>query len=595
MFDHKKNNIDIWNACFKIKEIPIFYIPYLSLSLNKEDLFTSYIPNIKYSNKYGLIFTAPYPIYLSKNILGNISPCYIPNIGIKLQTKIHYSIYPSTGLMILNIIRNNKINEKKFPLTKNLYNKLGNLSWQHNSITYKKWNFSAYYTVGNIPNYFEDCIKTTNNYINQKFICNYNNKNWDIEIAYLGIAHNNITKKNNYTAAPQLTSNSYYNFYIKNIPCTVKIFNQLTKFTPEIRSCPEAIRIHTEPSIYCQIHNYLGDLNIETKLRLTHYQQKNIYYYNSTQYQQYHLQNIVNRISPQFKIYEKIILKNKTHILKKYQHFLESKLQYLYIPYCFQKNIGIYDSSLIFIDHNNFFNDFIYSGLDRIMPANQITGNITMRYLDNTHELFYISIGQILNFSKYSSKNTDITIKRHTSPYFMLFSSIIHWNINDQWNTHIETQYDMQYHNLPFTTAILEYIGKSNYTLQTHYRYINAQYIQRILFNSDESIYQKAITQLGILLCAPIRHNWKINYLHYYNTKTKKLINHTISLQYYTPCWNINANFERHIIGFNKKKQDSVYDNTIKLNIKISHLKTNCKLDSCKILNTNMLPYQHIS
>lgn len=599
MYDYVKNSIDLWNAHFKIKKIPIFYSPYLSLSLNKDNILTSYIPNFKYSNKHGLIFNAPCPIYFSKYFSGYISPYYISNIGIKLQTKIHYSIRPGTGLIIFNIIKNNNTH-KNISLEKNCYKNPQNLYWKHNGIINKKWHFNTYYILNNNSNYSKDIhptyINTINNYINQKFICNYNNKNWNASIAYLGFTRNTIIKNNynNYIAAPQLTLNSYYNFYIQKHLFTLKIFNQLTKFIPEIYFYPDTIRIHTAPSVHCAIHNYWSNLNIETKLNFTHYQQKNTNYYNKQQYTQYHLQNIINRIVPQFKIYGKVILNNKIYILKQYQRSLELQLQYLYIPYCFQENIGIYDSDLIHIDYNNFFNDSIYSGLDRIAPANQITGKIILHYMKNTHELFYVSVGQILNFSQSYIKNINIIQNKCMPERHTLFSGVSHWNINNHWNAHTEIQYDMQYHNLPFSTAILEYIRKNNYILQTHYRYINAQYIKRKSFNFHESTYHKTITQFGVLIYAPIHHHWKINFTHYHNIKTKKLINHTIGIQYYTHCWNINTVFERKIIGFNNICNNSIYDNKIKLNIKIFHANTNCKSDSYKILNMGVLPYQYV-
>lgn len=602
ILDYTKNNIDIWNARFKIKKIPILYIPYLSFPLNQENILAAYIPNIKYSNNYGLIFKIPCSVYLSKYCSGNITSYYSSNIGVLLQTKIHYSIYPDTGSIIFDIIKNNQTHKKK-PLYKKYHEKLGNLCWQHNSFTHKKWNFHAYFVLHEHSNFSKENenfnhINTINNHINQKLIYTYHNKYWNASIAYLGATRNIITKNNynNYATVPQLTLNSFYNFYIQKKTFTIKIFNQLTKFMPDLYSSPEAIRIHVEPSVLCTIHNNWSNINIETKLKFTHYQQNNINYYNNIQHIQYPLRNTVNRIIPQFKIHEKIVLTKKTHMFKTHQYFLESKLQYLYVPYYFQENIYIYDSSRIYRDYNNFFNDSTYSGLDRITPANQITGNITFHCLDNTYELFYISIGQILNFSQsYLNKINNIIYYDNPSSNFKLLSGVNHWNINDQWHVHTEIQYDMKHHNFPCNTTILEYVNKNNYTFQTHYRYINAQYIQKILFDHfDKSIFHKTIKQFGVLIYIPIYHNWKISISHYHNIKTKKIIDQIIGIQYYTSCWNASTIFERKIIGINKKYKKNIYENKIKLDIKISHSKNNLKSNSYEILNMSMLPYQHV-
>lgn len=605
MYDYMTNNIEIWHAYFKIKKIPILYIPYLFLSLNQENILTSYIPNIQYTNQYGLILKIPYPIYFSKNFSGSITPCYISNIGITLETKINYSTLPGTGIIILNIMKNNKIKEK-ISFKKHHYEKFSTLYWQHNDTVHKKWHFNIHYISNEYPKYSKISniqfkhINIINNYINQKFICKYNQKKWNASIAYLGVTTNENKKNNhnNYIAAPQLILQSFNNYYIQKNLLTLRIFNQLTKFIPKNKIFPTATRIHTEPSIHYIIHsNYWSNLNIETKLKLTYYQQKNNNSYDSSTYTQYYLKNTISRIIPQFKIYGKIILINKKDIIKKHQHFLESNIQYLYIPYRFQENIGIYDTSIIHKNNNNLFNDFIYSGLDRITPANQIIGNIVIHYLHNTHELFYLSIGQILNLTSFQYINNNNKIyNKHTPSNVILLSSTSHWHITQKWHTYTEIQYNPQYHNIPFNITILEYKHKNNYAIQTHYRYVNAQYIQNILFNhSHESTYYQKITQLGILMYTSIHHNWKTSLSYYFNIKTKKPIDQTISLQYFTPCWNIDAVFERKIIGVNNTNKNNIYDNKIRLNFNISHLKNNFKANSCKILNMSMLPYQHIS
>lgn len=604
VYDHIQNNIDIWDAVLKIKKIPIFYSPYIFLPVNQNNVLSSYIPNIQYSYKNGLIFKIPCPTYSSKYCSGNIFSYYIPNIGIKFTTKINYTIQPqNTGFIIFNIVnQKNKINKNK-PLTDHNNTQLYNLCWKHNNITHKKWNFNVYYLSKNYFNIFTNTNSTykkniINDSINQKFICNYNHKHWHAKIAYLNFIKNpnKNTHYHNYAATPQLELYSNYNFHIGRNPLIFKIFNQITKFTSKNPFFSETIRIHAEPSIYYTIYNNWSDFNIETKLYLTHYQQKNFEYYNTKKYSKNHLQNNVSRVVPKFKINKKIILKNNTYTLKKYQHFLESKWQYVYVPYRFQENIGIYDTSVIHIDYNNFFNDSIYSGLDRISPANHITSNITLRYLNKTHEFFYVSIGQILNLSKYYiSNNTYITKNTHKHHNFLLFSGVSHFNFNNYWRTHAEIQYDTQHHNIPFGTIILEYIGNKNKKIiQTQYRYINAQYIQKILLYPKESIYCQKIAQFGILMHFPIHYNWKISFSHYHNTKTKKIIDQILGLQYYTPCWNINTVFERKIIDINNITKNNIYDKKIKLDINISHLKNNLKSDSYKTLNMGIIPYQHV-
>ncbi|WP_331828420.1 LPS assembly protein LptD [Candidatus Blochmannia sp. SNP] len=603
IYDHHKRNIDIWNACLKIKKIPIFYTPYLSLPLRQNNILGYYIPSVKYSNKQGLGFKIPCPIInFSKHYSGSIAPCYTSNLGAKLETEIRYSIKPGTGLLILDIIENQKIHNKKFD--NNYFSSNWQLYWKHNGIMNKKWHFYSDYTLttADFNNYIDNTnvpvyIYSNNDYMNQKILCNYSDKNWNTSFVYFGITNiktTTIQSYYNYNATPQLELNTYYN-NIKKQPFNFKLFSQLTQFIPVNYNFPKTIRIHTEPTLSWPINNCWGSFNTEAKLRMTHYRQKNINYYNKTQRMDYFLQNTVNRLIPQFKINGKMILKKKTYVSKKYKSFLEPQFQYLYIPYRFQDNIGIYDTNMIHIDHKNLFHDSICSGLDRILPANQITGDITIRCFKKKNEFFCASIGQILNFTQFNTKYPKITKYRYHIPNIKLFSGTSRWNINNYWNTSTEIQYDFLHHTLSFGTIILEYTGKNNQVLQTHYRYVNEKYLEKILPKINESTYYKTIAQLGILTCYPLFNNWKISCSHYHNIKTNQFIDQTIGIQYHTPCWGINISYERKIIDWINQSNHHTYDSKIRLDIKLYNSTSDFKQHLHKMLNISILPYQHIS
>ncbi|URJ32823.1 LPS assembly protein LptD [Candidatus Blochmannia vicinus] len=601
IYDHHKRNIDIWNACLKIKKIPIFYTPYLSLSLRQNNILRHYIPSIRYNNKQGLGFKIPCPINFSKHYSGSIVPCYTSNLGAKLETEIRYLVKPGTGLLILDIVGNDKIRHEKFD--NDYRNSNWQLYWKHNGIMNKKWHFYSNYllTTGfnnysnntNVPAY----IHPNNDYINQKILCNYSDKNWNTSFTYFGVENAKITMIQdhyNYRAAPRIELNTYYS-NIKGKPFNLKLFSQLTQFIPENYNLPKTIRIHIEPTLTLPIHNCWSRFNTEAKLRITNYRQKNINYYNKILYMNYPLQNTVNRLIPQFKINGKIILKKKTYVSKKYRSFLEPKFQYLYIPYRFQENIGIYDTNMIHIDHKNLFHDSICSGLDRILPANQIAGDITIRCFKKKNEFFYASIGQILNLAQFNTKYPKTTKYRFHVPNIKLFSGASRWNINNYWNTSTEIQYDMQHHTLSFGTIILEYIGKDNQVLQTHYRYINEQHLEKILPKINESTYYKTISQLGILTCYPLFNNWRISCSHYHNIKTNQFIDQTIGIQYHTPCWGVNISYERKIIDWINLSNRHTYDNKIRLDIKIYNSVSDFQQHLHKMLNIGILPYQYIS
>lgn len=130
---------------------------------------------------------------------------------------------------------------------------------------------------------------------------------------------------------------------------------------------PEATRVHLEPTINLPLSNAWGSLNTEAKLLATHYQQSNLDKYNAANGTDY--KESVSRVMPQFKIDGKMVFERD--LQEGFTQTLEPRMQYLYVPYRDQSEIGSYDSTLLQSDYTGLFRDRTYSGLDRIASANQ--------------------------------------------------------------------------------------------------------------------------------------------------------------------------------------------------------------------------------
>ncbi|URJ25212.1 LPS assembly protein LptD [Candidatus Blochmannia ocreatus (nom. nud.)] len=607
IYDRYKQKLDIWNACIRIKKIPIFYSPFFSISLKKDSKLKQYIPTIKYSSKNGLEFKIPYPIInnVSKYYSGIISPCYSAHSGITLETQLNYFLFPGKGSLILHLNNNKKL-PKKNAHNKKEINKFWQLYWNHKGFMNKYWHFNADYlssinSNNNIKNVCTPKYSSIhNNTINQKILCSYNKETWNANLAYLGFTGvKDAIKKQypNYRAAPQLELNALcYSSNTQKQLFELKIFSQITQFIPTNYYFPKTIRIHLEPKLNFSIYNYWNNLNTEAKLKITHYQQNNINFYN-LQHTASHLKHIINRIVPKFKINGQMVFESKKNLFNKYKHFLEPRIQYVYIPYSFQENIGIYDTSFIHRSYKNLFYGTTYSGLDRIAPMHQIIGDITFRYFNKIQqkELCYISIGQVFDIINYNYKSLKIIRcrdKEKSNNTFFLSTG--YFNINKNWHMNSEIYYHIYNHIVPFGNIILEYVGNNNQVSQIQYKYLNKKYLKCILPHCDESIYHNTISQLGILNYFPIIDSWNISISHYYNLKNHKSIDQAIGIQYYTPCWSINMEFERNIIDWIKLSNRNIYDNKIKLNIRLYNSLEDCQSNPYKMLKTQMFPYQKI-
>ncbi|MBN0466469.1 LPS assembly protein LptD, partial [Pseudomonas aeruginosa] len=123
---------------------------------------------------------------------------------------------------------------------------------------------------------------------------------------------------------------------------------------------------HFEPTINLPLSNGWGSLNTEAKLLATHYQQSNLDKYNAANGTDY--KESVSRVMPQFKVDGKMVFERD--LQEGFTQTLEPRVQYLYVPYRDQSEIGNYDSTLLQSDYTGLFRDRTYSGLDRIASAN---------------------------------------------------------------------------------------------------------------------------------------------------------------------------------------------------------------------------------
>lgn len=93
--------------------------------------------------------------------------------------------------------------------------------------------------------------------------------------------------------------------------------------------------------------------------------------------------------------------RSTTFFGKNYTQTLEPRLFYVYVPYRDQDNLPRFDTSLASFDYYQLFTANQYTGPDRQMNANNLTGALTTRLLDaDGVERLSASFGQIRYFSR---------------------------------------------------------------------------------------------------------------------------------------------------------------------------------------------------
>lgn len=591
--DREEKITEIWNARFKIGKVPVFYSPYLQIPVGDKRRSGFLISNTKYSNNNGFEFSAPYYLNLSPNYDATITPNYMSKRGIQIQTEFRYLTMPGEGLVEFDWLPNASFYSSEHASAGDSDRWL--LYWHHDGVMNRVWRFNADYTKVSDLNYFDDLDckygSTTDGYTTQKFSFGYAEENWDTALSYKKFQLFNTNSSDAYYAAPQFDL-IYYKNYIG--PFNLKVFSQVAKFTNINNDYPKVIRLHIEPTLSLPLVKRWGSLNTEAKLIVTHYRQYNINHYNENTTTGYHLKESVNRIFPQFKTDGKMVFERDINYVPNYTQTLEPRLQYLYIPYRNQNNIGVYDSTILQTNYFGLFRDRTYSGLDRISSANQLVGGVTTRiYDDQRAERFNASVGQIYYLSQPRTGDISSTWDNYDNIGSVVWAEDSYWRISNQWRIRGNLQYNSYLNSVALGDAVLEYRCDENCILQLNYRYASPQYqyIKQMLSDISHPSYQQSISQVGVTGSWPVANHWLVVSA-YYDIKANQLAYQLVGLQYNTCCWAVNVGYERKITNWNNTDSSRQYDNKVLFNIELRGLNSNYVLGKNKMLGCSIIPYQ---
>ncbi|HBL4999469.1 TPA: LPS assembly protein LptD [Enterobacter cloacae] len=591
--DREEQVAEIWNARFKLGPVPVFYSPYLQLPVGDKRRSGFLIPNAKYSTSNYFEFYLPYYWNIAPNMDATITPHYIHKRGnVMWENEFRYLTQAGTGLMELDYLPSDKVFQDEHPTEGDKHRWM--YYWRHAGVMDQVWRFNVDYTKVSDPYYFNDFDSkygsSTDGYATQKFSVGYAIQNFNATVSTKQFQVFDSQTRSTYGAEPQLDVNWYQNDVG---PFDTRVYAQAVHFVNTNSDMPEATRVHLEPTINLPLSNNWSSLNTEAKLMATHYQQKNVDWYNNRYGTD--LDESVNRVLPQFKMDGKLIFERDMGLLADgYTQTLEPRMQYLYVPYRDQSKIQNYDSAFLQSDYSGLFRDRTYGGLDRIASANQLTTGVTTRVYDESAvERFNVSVGQIYYFTESRTGDDNINWEKDNKTGSLVWAGDTYWRMTDRWGLRGGLQYDTRLDNIATSSAAVEYRRDEDRMVQLTYRYASPEYIQATLPNyATSEQYKDGISQVGGAASWPIADRWSIVGAYYFDTNANKPADQMVGLQYNSCCYALRVGYERKLNGWDTQSNQSKYDNVIGFNVELRGLSSNYGLGTQQMLRSNILPYR---
>lgn len=377
------------DATVVFKDVPLFYTPWLSFSLNNKRKSGLLTPTFGTSSKSGIEFTLPYYWDIAPNMDATISPRLMSKRGLQINTEYRYLNYDYRGLARVEWLPNDRLADRN------------------------RYGYSILHTHNNLGHGFSGLINISGVSDNTYFR--------DLSTRITQASQGNLLRQGLLTYGGgwwSATANvqTYQTLQDPDLPPVVKPYQRVPQFTLAA-SRPEFFG-GTAFAFNGEYVNFDHPV-LDTGRRLTFYPQLSL----PLQAPAWHVTPKIGLHTTRYDINRRTttgpdsIVRNLPILSvdaglaferglnwfgKGLTQTLEPRLYYLLVPQRTQDQIPVFDSGQADFNFATIFSDNVYSGVDRIADANQITAALTSRLIDPQSGEEYLRgmVGQRYYFAK---------------------------------------------------------------------------------------------------------------------------------------------------------------------------------------------------
>lgn len=385
------------NMLFKIKDVPVFYWPYLDFPIDAKRHSGFLAPRASSTSNSGFELALPFYWNIAPNFDYMIIPRILSERGVDFQNQFRYLTPNSVGHIHFNFLPH----DKTYPVEK--LNRI-KLDIQHEHRFFKNWKGNIDFNYVGDNNYFVDLEQDIDNAsitkLLQQVALSYSSLHWDhvfqLEKYQILYPLDGPIYKDDYHREPQWAFHALYPQQAYGLTFELDgAFTHFTHHTNPIDGHPVTIgqRYQARPGISLPLEtpysyfkprvqlDYLRD-----DLQLSEFDEA------------FHKPSHLSRIIPLIDINTGLVFEKPYRY--GYWQTIEPKLYYLYVPYVNQNDYPNFDSGNIDFSFEQQFRDNRFSGRDRVGDTNQITTALTSRFYNAyNEELIRLNIGEIFYFA----------------------------------------------------------------------------------------------------------------------------------------------------------------------------------------------------
>lgn len=524
--DHVEEWGSARNVVLKIKDVPVFYTPYMSFPLSKKRKSGFLTPSLGSTNQNGLDIRTPYYWNIAPNMDATLTPRLLSNSGLMLMGEYRYLFSRGYGQLNLEYLpsdaEQNDDDRHLFGYThEQTFADTGELYLTYNNVSDKEFFEDFGTNIG----------LTSIRYLERRAEASYRGNWWNASVlvqSYQNVDRSIPVTSRPYkrlprirfdTALPKRSGEFHYGLESEFVYFDRSDNDTLVKDD-------SALRLDLYPYVSFPLRTVATFLEPKIGVRYTQY--------SLTDPQNF--KHSPSRIQPIMSVDSGVFFERETTLFDTgLIQTLEPRLFYLYVPEQDQDDIPVFDTGVYDFSINSLFRENRFSGADRHGDTNQLTFAVTTRFLNERsgRELGYFSLGQI-----YYLEEREITLPGRVPDEEDLSPIVaeMQTEVIPDWTIGSEYQWDPSNNRTDKLIAQVQYNPGDGRVVNLGYRSRNDRNRTRIsVFDTRQTPLD--IEQTDISFRWPLNPKWSIVGRWNYALPENKSIEIFGGVEYEDCCW----------------------------------------------------------
>ncbi|MDG9926105.1 MULTISPECIES: LPS-assembly protein LptD [unclassified Pseudomonas] len=485
------------NVTLRVKDIPVFYTPYIYFPIDDRRQSGFLAPGIGSSSDNGFTLSTPYYFNLAPNYDATLYPTYMAKRGLLMEGEFRYLTKGSEGQVggaYLDDQEDERELQSDYEDQRWMYN------WQHVGGLDERLLAEVDYTDISDPYYFQDLDSDLENletpdFLNQRGTLSWRGDTFTARLNAHAYAQTSVVDVTPYERLPQLTLDGKLPFQPGGVNFTYG--TEYVRFDRDLRSGnfidengnPEhwydnyvsgiaranGERIHLEPGVSLPLEWTWGYVKPSVKYAYTQYDLD----LDSIGKAQVggDFEDSPDRSVPIASIDSGLYFDRNTQWFgTSYRQTLEPRAYYLYVPEEEQDEIPVFDTGEYSFNYASLFRDNRFSGRDRIGDENKLSLGVTNRWIEtNGFERQRFSIGQAIHFAdrKVQMPGIDYRTRDDSKSDFSPYALEYMYRFNRDWNVTSDFNWDGDAHRTRSGSLMFHYQPEDNpnKVINAGYRY----------------------------------------------------------------------------------------------------------------------------